>query len=156
MYCDRLVIRRTARRDLDTIASVIIQAFGREQEARIAGDLITGRQWTLSLLAERDGLAVGHILLSEIDGPIRVATLAPLAVIPQARELQVGSNLVRNAIKMARKAGFKAVFVLGNPTYFERFGFKASDAPGFQAPWHDPNLMALPLTENVLPVKAAK
>ena len=52
---------------------------------------------------------------------------------------------MREALARARKDGWDAVFVLGDPAYYRRFGFDPEAARGFGSPYAGPHLMALPL-----------
>lgn len=150
MYCDNLVIRETAGNDEAAIRAVHASAFGREAEAKLAVQLIAGPVPTLSLIAERENVPVGHVLLSEIGAPVRAAALAPLAVMPRYRELQIGTRLVRGAMDRARRKGYQALFVLGHPGYYERFGFSSQLALPFETPWNGPHFMALELQSGAL------
>ena len=71
---------------------------------------------------------VGHLALSRVtlDPPapgVRALGLAPMAVAPVAQRSGIGSALVRHALAWSRRAGVDAVFVLGHPAYYPRFGF---------------------------------
>jgi putative acetyltransferase len=150
LFSDKLVIRETTAKDEAAIRAIHASAFGREAEARLALHLIAAPDPTVSLIAERGAVPVGHVLLSRIDAPIRAAALAPLAVMPHYREMQIGTNLVRNAMKRARRRGYDALFVLGHPGYYERFGFSSKLASPFDVPWKGPNFMALELRNGAL------
>ena len=52
--------------------------------------------------------------------------LAPLAVALEYRNRGVGSKLVKESFELARNLGYTAVFVVGDPAYYSRFGFKSS------------------------------
>ena len=41
-------------------------------------------------------------------------------------EVITGSMLVNEALKKAADMGFKSAFLVGNPAYYNRFGFKKS------------------------------
>jgi len=49
-------------------------------------------------------------------------------------------------------AGWGAVFVLGNPAYYGRFGFNAGDASGFTSPYAGLHFMVLALARGGLPM----
>jgi putative acetyltransferase len=150
LYSDNLVIRETAGKDEAAIRAIHTSAFGREAEALLAMHLIAAPVSTVSLIAECGAVPVGHILLSEIGAPVRAAALAPLAVMPHYRELQIGTNLVRSAMERARRKGYEALFVLGHPGYYERFGFTSELASRFEVPWSGPYFMALELRGGAL------
>jgi putative acetyltransferase len=63
----------------------------------------------------------------------------------------VGSSLVREAIRRAREEGWSAIFVLGNPDYYRRFGFEVDAAAGFSSPYAGPHFMMLSLSPRVCP-----
>jgi putative acetyltransferase len=156
MLCRKITVRRSRKADETAIAVVQSEAFGRTTEAALALALITARLRTISLVAQCDAHVVGHIVLSEIVAPVKSLALAPLAVLPEYREMQVGTSLVREAILRARKLGYDAVFVLGDPDYYQRFGFSGALASAFDVPWKGPNFMALEIREGSLAGKAGK
>lgn len=71
--------------------------------------------------------------------------LAPLAVAPERQRQGIGAALVAAALAAAAGGGWRAVFVLGDPAYYRRFGFDAALAAGFDSPYAGPHLMARPL-----------
>jgi putative acetyltransferase len=50
--------------------------------------------------------------------------LAPLAVKPELQQQGIGSKLVRKGLETGISWRWDAVFVLGSPAYYQRFGFK--------------------------------
>jgi putative acetyltransferase len=62
--------------------------------------------------------------------------------------------LIREILKLARARGWEAVFVVGAPEYYSRFGFCADFAKAFASPYAGPNFMALELVEEVLQSKS--
>ena len=105
---------------------------------------------TISLVAEIDGGIVGHVLLTAITGPERALALAPLAVLPAWRDMQIGTELVRNGLQLARQRGWRSVFVSGQPDYYCRFGFRSHTADGAQTPLQGPRFLALELEKGAL------
>lgn len=53
--------------------------------------------------------------------------------------------MIRDGLVHARHTGLEGVFVLGDPAYYERFGFLAKPASGFTSPYVGPHLMVLAL-----------
>jgi predicted N-acetyltransferase YhbS len=51
------------------ILAVQRRAFGGEAEARLVDRLIEGPEKTISMVADLDGMIVGHVLLTELHGP---------------------------------------------------------------------------------------
>jgi len=133
----RVAIRPEAPRDRAAVFGVHARAFPSDAEARLVDALRAAGAATLSLVAERDGRVAGHVLFS----PVRVAGasgsgwfdalgLAPLAVEPALQRGGIGSALVRDGLAACRIAGHQAVFVLGQPGYYPRFGFEPAAPRG--------------------------
>ena len=156
MFCNSIVLRPSTPSDDTALAELVSGAFGRPDEADLALSLIASPDWTLSLVAECKGRLVGQVLLSEIGAPVKAVALAPLSVLADYRELQVGSRLVRSAIEQARNAGYEAMFVLGDTLYYERFGFSSPLADPFRIGWQGPHFMALELKPGALKGKRGK
>jgi putative acetyltransferase len=62
---------------------------------------------------------------------------------------------MRTAVARARILGAEAVFVLGDPLWYERFGFRADAASGFTSPYAGQHLMVLAMTGS-LPVSTGE
>ena len=82
-------------------------------------------------MAEENELILGHILFSPVqlsNNPenIAITGLAPMAVLPDFQKKGIGSALVRKGLEFCKKAGYKAVTVLGHPEYYPKFGFVRS------------------------------
>ncbi|WP_434389081.1 GNAT family N-acetyltransferase [Melittangium boletus] len=131
--------------DTAAVRHVHTQAFGRADEARLVDTLRERGEAVVSLVAQEGGAVIGHVLLSPLDAPLRALGLAPVAVLPEAQRRGVGAALIREGLARARQAGWEAVFVLGEPRYYERFGFSAATASGFSSPYAGPHFLALSL-----------
>jgi predicted N-acetyltransferase YhbS len=133
-----LIIRQEKPSEFRAIYDLVKVAFqtakvsnGEEQDyvdkLRSSGNYIP----QLALVAEEDGKLVGHIMLTKTyvasgDSMFEALLIAPLSVALAYRNLGVGSKLVKVSFWLAKKMGFKAVFVVGDPAYYSRFGFKSS------------------------------
>lgn len=132
-----LTIRAERDADRAAIFEVHARAFPTDAEARLVDALRDEGAAVVSLVAERDGCVVGHILFS----PVRVAMpsgvdvaalgLAPLAIDPRVQNGGIGAALVRAGLEAARAAGHELVFVLGHAAYYPRFGFEPAAPRGF-------------------------
>jgi putative acetyltransferase len=145
LRCTLMNIRDEQTTDADAVAHVVEQAFGRPDEALLVGRLRKEGDAVVSLVAETDAGVIGHVLLSRMEAPFRALALAPLSVLPQHERRGVGAELTRAAGDRARAEGWDAVFVLGDPRYYGRFGFRADLAAGFTSLYAGPHLMVLPL-----------
>jgi putative acetyltransferase len=145
-------IRPEKYEDIDFINSIIISAFRGHDEARLVNLLREEDALTLSLVAENDGEIVGHIAFSPMEVEFNMMNksylgLAPLAVKPAFQKQKVGSRLVRSGLEQALSMGWYGVFVLGDPQYYSRFGFRNAVDLGFFCEYEAPpeNFMAVAL-----------
>ena len=111
----------------------------------------------LSLVAELDGKIAGHIMLTKLiiqNGGVDygLLALAPVSVLPQYQNQSIGSMLIIESIRIAKKMGYKSVIVLGHEKYYPRFGFRPASMWGIKAPFDvpDENFMALELESGSL------
>jgi len=146
----RLIYRVSQAAELDQIVLLQQIAFGQEAEGVVTRTLMGSDTPTFSLVAELDNRLVGHILFTQIETCVKSVQLAPLAVDPQFRDMQIGSGLTRHGIAAVRESGYEAVFVLGDRRYYERFGFDSSIADPFDCQFQCKNFMALELVDDVL------
>ena len=127
------------------IRDVVKSAFGQADEADLVDQLRAAGDSVISLVALEADEVVGHVLFSRMTAPIRALGLAPVSVRPNRQRAGIGSRLIRAGLERATVAGWQAVFVLGEPTYYRRFGFDPSLASGFRSRYAGPHLMALAL-----------
>jgi putative acetyltransferase len=148
-----MIIRREQPRDHDAIRSVVEGAFGGPAEARLVDDLRHQGALAVSLVAEIEDRILGHIALSALTSPQRALALAPLAVAPPFQRLGIGSALVREAIDLCGHSGAAAIFVLGDPGYYGRFGFSADAAAPFPSPYAGRHFMMLRVTSREIAIE---
>jgi putative acetyltransferase len=125
------IIRDETERDLAAIRTVHRLAFGGEGEGSLVGALRISGDAVISLVAEWEERVVGHVLLSRLEAPMRALALAPVGVLPDDQRRGIGSALIRAALKRAKSEHWEAVFVVGEPAYYRRFGFCAEAARGY-------------------------
>lgn len=134
-------IRTEIESDIIEIHAIHHEAFGRAAE----GDLVNALRSTnyfstdLSLVAAVGDELVGHVLMTRIvikDGnrTYPVLALAPVAVKPSFQKRGIGSQLITEALHRAKYAGHKAVIVLGDPTFYKKFGFELTSTYGIIPP----------------------
>ncbi|MEW6144614.1 MAG: N-acetyltransferase [Thermodesulfobacteriota bacterium] len=127
-------VRREASEDIRDIYNINLRAFGREDEGRLVDKLRGAVSPFISLVAEDgDGALTGHILFSPVtvgDSPVKAAGLGPMSVLPERQGTGTGSVLIREGLRACAGEGVGAVFVLGHPEYYSRFGFSHASARG--------------------------
>jgi putative acetyltransferase len=143
-----LVIRPEGRRDFTVIREIHVLSFGRENEATLVEKIRGSRDFipSLSLVAEFEGRPAGHVLFSRIGIqppdpklPQAVAlALAPLSVHPDFRNKGIGSELVTQGLKTCRQHGYSLVVVVGEQSYYARFGFVPARPKGLEVPFPVP------------------
>lgn len=121
--------------DVAAVRRVNEAAFGRPDEANLVDRLRERATTYLALVAVDGGDVIGHIAFSRItmrppQPALSTLGLAPMAVLPARQRSGVGSALVRAGLAACRQAGADAVFVLGHPTYYPRFGFRPAATHG--------------------------
>ena len=133
-------IRHSQPEDLPGIEQVYADAFPDEDLIPVVRELIDLGE--MSLVAEKDGMIVGHVLFSNCEvGGQKVSVLAPLCAAPALHKQGIGTALVQDGFARLKMDGIAWVYVLGDPNYYGRFGFKAENdvAPPYPLPkeWQD-------------------
>lgn len=138
-------IRKTVDADRTAIWNVHHRAFGQDEEAQLAENIMADptAQPTLSLIATIDTHPMGHILFSsarldEAQPATTTAILAPLAILPEHQSRGVGGRLIDAGLRYLRDDAVDLVFVLGHPEYYPRHGFEPAGRLGIEAPYPIP------------------
>ena len=137
-----MLIRQEKYKDYKKVYELVAEAFataehadGSEQDLVVA--LRKGNAFIpeLSLVAEIDGEVVGHILFTKAKvGNDEVIVLAPLSVKPQYQKQGIGTALIIEGHKIAKKLGYKYSLVLGSSTYYSRTGYVPAERFGVIVP----------------------
>lgn len=131
-----MIIRTERSEESGAIYELIREAFrtarvsdGTEQD--FADGLRKGGNYVpeLALVAEEEGRLIGQVMLTKIGfvagGEERCGLLlAPVSVKLEWRDKGVGAELIREAMRRAEEMEFGAVFLVGAPEYYGRFGFR--------------------------------
>jgi putative acetyltransferase len=151
-----VILRRERPTDRSAVRDVHLEAFARPvvevaaeatlvDELREDGDVVPG----LSIVAEHDGLVVGHVVCSRARiGERPSLGLGPLGVLPDHQGRGVGSALMHAVLAAADALDAGEVVLLGSPAYYSRFGFVLAAAAGITSPdprWA-PHFQVRPLT----------
>lgn len=132
------LVRPEQPREAEAIAEIHRAADG-EQAARRVAALRAGEGFApaLSLVCERGGRLLGHVLLSPVDLEGHdggVLALTALAVDPEQAGEGVGGRLVKAALAAAAQRGAARVVTVGDAGAYERFGFEPATGHGL---WPD-------------------
>ncbi len=105
------------------------KSFSHQTEHFIVDALRRMDALSLSLVAEEAGGVVGHVAFSPIainGQPTDWFALGPVAVAPDRQRAGIGSALIREGLARLHPLAAGGCVVLGNPAYYERFGFRSS------------------------------
>lgn len=127
----RFDIRATQSCRADEVLSLYPQAFPEEDLTGLVAEVLALSAGCVSLGAfSETGTLIGHVIFSEClvpqggEGDVAVALLGPLAVHPDHQHSGIGGALVRAGIADLSARGVAEVCVLGDPAYYQRFGFR--------------------------------
>jgi predicted N-acetyltransferase YhbS len=133
-----ITIRPETKHDVAAREALLDQAFGASRFVKTAQRLRDDRLPAehLSFVACEDGRLVGTVRLWDVTaGPGRPALLlGPLAVAQPYRGAGLGARLIRHALAAAAARGDGAVLLVGDTSYYERFGFSAEKTGGLWLP----------------------
>lgn len=131
------IVRQITAADYSTVYNLIKTAFetaehrdGDEQD--FAVNLRDGENYIpeLDLVAEMDGRLIGHIMFTKTfvakpDGSkYDTLLVAPLSTLLECRRMGVGAALMNEGFRIAQTMGYQSAFLIGDPAYYQRFGYK--------------------------------
>ncbi|MET3804617.1 putative acetyltransferase [Nakamurella sp. UYEF19] len=93
----------------------------------------------LSLVAEQEGLILGHVMFTRslLDAPaalVPVQVLSPVGVLPAHQRQGIGGALIRRGLQTLNDRAVPLVFLEGSPDYYPRFGFRPGGPLGYRKP----------------------
>lgn len=151
-------IRKENRSDYDEIYNLIKLAFktaeqsdGNEQDLVVKLRESSSFIPELSLVAIKEDKIVGYILFTKIRiGEYEELALAPLSVLPEYQGQGVGTKLIEEGHRIAKKLGFDYSIVLGSDKYYSKFGYVPASIYNIKPPFQvdDKNFMAIKLNDN--------
>lgn len=147
-------IRPEQAGDASGVRAVHLQSFPTDGEARLVDALRDAGRLVCSVVATDDDRIVGHAGFSPIslDGAPAGVGLAPVAVLPHCRRRGIAAGLIRTGLDACRTAGHAFVVVLGDPSYYGRFGFVAASRYGLRGEYgNGPEFQVLPLRSAGVP-----
>ncbi len=130
-------LRKSVPGDVVALEALYPEAFPDEDLVPLVQDLLPDVDNVLSLVATVDSQLVGHVMFTRCGvSDASAALLGPLAVSPAWQKQGIGSAIVRDGLRRMEEAGVDVVCVLGDPNYYQRFGFvpERSIAPPYPLP----------------------
>lgn len=139
-----MTIRKAAQEDHPSIYHLVRTAFatarvsdGTEQDFVLELRRRDTYRPELELVAEENGQLIGHILLTPLPVPgapegLRGLMAAPLCVLLEDRNRGLGGQLLHEGGRRAAELGYNALFLVGDPEYYGRYGFRNAVSLGFQ------------------------
>lgn len=94
----------------------------------------------LDFVAERAGQIVGQIAYTrgtiecECGESKEVVGFGPVSVSPVSQRQGIGSALIIHTIGLARKIGYPAICIYGDPRYYSRLGFRCAEKYEIKTP----------------------
>ncbi len=95
---------------------------------------------SVSLVATIDDEIVGHVAFSPADAADSTGpwfTLGPVSVLPDYQRQGIGSALIRQGLDDLEALGALGCVLVGNPEYYQRFGFELAPATAPQDDYRD-------------------
>ncbi|OPY53632.1 MAG: Acetyltransferase (GNAT) family protein [Methanosaeta sp. PtaU1.Bin112] len=129
----KIVIRNETEADTEAISEITKAAFDNlaisdHTEQFIIDALRDGKALAISLVAADGNRVVGHIAFSPVkisDGSPGWYGLGPISVLPELQKQGIGRSLMREGLARLRSLGAKGCILVGDPGYYERFGFRS-------------------------------
>jgi predicted N-acetyltransferase YhbS len=148
-------VRGERASDVAAREALLDASFGAGRTARTCQRLRDGRAPAegLAFTAIRNGKLVGTVRLWHVSAGGRPAlVLGPLAVDASCRGLGIGAALMDHALSAAKARGHGVVILLGDASYYARFGFSAEKTAklSLPGPFERERLLALELRDGAL------
>jgi len=151
-----MIIRKETQADIEAITEITKLAFenhpfSHNTEQFIINALRAAKALTISLVAEIDGKLVGHISFSPVtfsDGSKSWYGLGPFSVMPDYQKQGIGKSLVNEGIGLLKDLGAEGCVLVGDPKYYERFGFRSPDRLKHEGVPQE-NFLALPFCKRI-------
>ena len=124
----KFIIRNEESKDIQQVTEILKTAFPTDAESKLVNALRANGKAIISLVAVEGDEVLGHILFSPVTTtPPSLQEgigLAPVAVRRDIQSQGIGSQLIREALRLCQELEFDFCVVLGSPKYYQRFGFE--------------------------------
>lgn len=144
------LIRPETDGDREGIARLLLAAFPTSYEARLVEQLRKDGDIVFSLVAVASSEVIGHALFTRLRAPDGALSLAPVAVTANRRRRGIAAAMIEAGLERAKAENWAAVVVLGDPSYYRRFGFNREAVRDMACRYAGPGLMSLALSASGL------
>jgi predicted N-acetyltransferase YhbS len=122
-----VTVRKERPAEAATREALLDRAYGPARFTKASERLREGRLPELALVASEDRRIVGTVRLWQVSiGPdLPALLLGPLVVARDRRKRGIGSTLVHHALREAARRRHGAVLLVGDASYYARFGFSS-------------------------------
>ncbi|HXZ45370.1 MAG TPA: N-acetyltransferase [Pseudolabrys sp.] len=131
--------------DAAAIESLLDEAFGADRHKKQSYQYrrLTGPVEALCLVARDRGRVVGTVRFWPVTivGDRRMTPallLGPIGVAGDRRSERIGDRLMRESLRQADELGHAIVLLVGDLSYYGRFGFRSAAAHGIDMPGEQP------------------
>ncbi|SFN25459.1 putative acetyltransferase [Izhakiella capsodis] len=149
-----MLIRTEIGVDAASIDSLLRRCFIDSAEAELVQQLRENGLLTLGMVAtDDDGQVLGYAAFSPVmlnNEDKGWVALAPLAVDESARGDSLGKKLIYEGLDALNEFGYSAIFVLGDPAYYGRYGFAPAARHQLSCRWpgSEATFQVYPLAEH--------
>lgn len=140
------VVEAASPADAAAVEALVLRAFGPGRFAKTAERVREDASRAAAFVTRHGGVVTGVVQLWNIRvGETPALFLGPIAVEAEAREAGLGGALVAACADWARAGGASGVLLVGDPGYFERFGFVRAEGARLPGPVDPKRLLWLPI-----------
>ncbi len=131
----------------EQIEALLDAAFGTDRHGRTAYLLRNGSAAidALSFAIKDNDKLVGTIQCWPVQiAGTKLVLVGPVAVLPECQGKGIGHRLMYASLDAAKRLGEPAMVMIGDPEYYDRFGFSAAATGGWTlpGPWEARRLLA--------------
>jgi len=129
-------IRNEEAKDIDQAREILCATFSSDAETKLVDALRANGKAIIALVAVDGDQVLGHILFSSVSTTPPSAAkgigLAPVEVRPDVQSQGIGSQLIREGLRLCQELGYDYCVLLGSQKYYQRFGFEKASKFGPQ------------------------
>jgi predicted N-acetyltransferase YhbS len=141
-----LAITPESPSDRAEVEALVLAAFGPGRYAKTAERIREHARMTAGLVARDGDRIVGSVHLWAITvGDVPAVFLGPITVAADHRKGGLGGDLVAACVAAAKNDRVGGVLLIGDPAYFERFGFGPAPDARLPGPVDPRRVMWLPI-----------